>query len=629
MRRRPAHMARRGLAPPLLLERELKRLVTGIHGLMSVAAILPVVVALAAIWALTAFTAFTAFPAFTAFSTPGIAKVWGVLLLVAMASLAASWFVASCLRRRVLDPIEAAVAWADEVVARGDYSRRMAKRSNDELGALADAFNRMMAEVERRNTVLAQREERFRLVVEAAPMATLMIDAQQRIAFGNPRAEALFGMPRDALVGLNLERLVRGPQGACAPAGPAANPLEEGTCVQRSTTFATRADGRDVPIEMELMAMSAQDQVFTLAFLVDLTERRRAQDWFQRVVEAAPNASVVIDASSRIALMNCAAERLFGHRREDLLGSNVGCLLPEGQRDEAHVAEYFAACHATDTGAGRELTGWHKSGRELQLEIGLTSLEGPQGPCTLASMTDIGERKRWANELQRSNDELEQFAYVASHDLQEPLRIVANYTELLASRYAEQLDDRAKKYIHYASDGARRMQRLLSDLLAYARIGSEGKRPRPVDVQAALQDVLEVMRRPIREAQARIVADGLPCVLADEAQLRQLLLNLLGNAVKFRAEAPPAVTIEASREGERWRFAVRDNGIGIAMAYAERVFQMFQRLHDRGRYEGSGIGLAISKRIVERHGGRIWLQSEPGQGTTFFFTLPAVPAPTP
>ncbi len=584
---------------------------------MSVATLLPVVVALVLIWASRSSGAFAA---------PGALNDWGVLLLVAMASLAASWFVSSRLRRQVLEPIEAAVASVDEVVARGDFSRRIAKRSNDELGALVDAFNRMMAEVERRNAVLAQQEERFRLVVEAAPTATLMIDAHQRIAFGNPRAEALFGMPRDALVGLHMERLVRGPQGACAPAAKAP---EDGTHVQRGTTFATRADGRDVPIEMELIAVSAQDQVFTLAFLVDLTERRRAQDWFQRVVEAAPNASVVIDASGRIALMNCAAERLFGHRREDLLGSNIGCLLPDGQRDAAHVAEHFAACHATDTGAGRELTGWHKSGRELQLEIGLTSLEGPQGPCTLASMADIGERKRWANELRRSNDELEQFAYVASHDLQEPLRIIANYTELLASRYAEQLDDRAKKYIHYASDGARRMQRLMSDLLAYARIGSEGKQLKPVDVQAALQDVLEVMRRPIREAQASIVADGLPCVLADEAQLRQLLLNLLGNAVKFRAEAPPAVTIEAAREGERWRFAVRDNGIGIAMAYAERVFQMFQRLHERGRYEGSGIGLAISKRIVERHGGRIWLQSEPGQGTTFFFTLPAVPAPAP
>jgi len=293
------------------------------------------------------------------------------------------------------------------------------------------------------------------------------------------------------------------------------------------------------------------------------------------------------------------------------------------------VAEYFARGQATEAGAGRELSGRHRSGRRLQLEIGLTPVEGPQGPCTLASISDISERKRTADELRRSNTELEQFAYVASHDLQEPLRMVANYTELLAARYGEQLDARAHKYINYASDGARRMQRLVSDLLAYSRVGSQGKQPVPVDAQASLQDVLAVMRQPIREAQARVDAGSLPCVLADETQLRQLLLNLLGNAIKFRGESAPVVHVDATPDGDHWRFAVRDNGIGIAAAHAERIFQMFQRLHERGRYDGSGIGLAISKRIVERHGGRIWCQSAPNEGATFFFTLPAVTTEAP
>jgi signal transduction histidine kinase len=232
------------------------------------------------------------------------------------------------------------------------------------------------------------------------------------------------------------------------------------------------------------------------------------------------------------------------------------------------------------------------------------------------------------DELRRSNADLEQYAYIASHDLQEPLRMVANYTDLLAERYRGRLDDRAEKYIHYVTDGAKRMQRLVSDLLAYSRVGSKTSRMQPVRMETVLQTVLDSLDPSIRETGATVEAVGpLPTVMADEVQLVQLLQNLIGNAIKFRSPRAPRVLIDAVLRDDRWQFSVQDNGIGIDLRYAERIFQMFQRLHERGLHEGSGIGLAIAKRIVERHGGRIWLESEVGVGTTFFFTLESSPHP--
>jgi light-regulated signal transduction histidine kinase (bacteriophytochrome) len=234
---------------------------------------------------------------------------------------------------------------------------------------------------------------------------------------------------------------------------------------------------------------------------------------------------------------------------------------------------------------------------------------------------DITESRRRAKELQRSNAELEQFAYVASHDLQEPLRMVANYTELLARRYQGQLDEKADKYIHYASDGARRMQRLVSDLLAYSRVGSQGQPLEPTSSQMTMQDVLKGLQQVVRETGARLEFHDLPTVMADPGQLHQLLQNLVSNAIKFRREEAPHIVVTAIPDGAQWSFSVSDNGIGLEQRFAERIFQMFQRLHERGRYEGSGIGLAICKRIVERHGGRIWVESTPDVGSTFHFTL--------
>jgi PAS domain S-box-containing protein len=226
-------------------------------------------------------------------------------------------------------------------------------------------------------------------------------------------------------------------------------------------------------------------------------------------------------------------------------------------------------------------------------------------------------------ELRRSNEELERFAYVASHDLQEPLRMVASFTELLAERYSEKLDDKAKQYIAYAVDGAHRMQTLINDLLALSRVGVSSLPLKPLESREIVAEVLQAFQSTILELGATVVLGELPRVRANATELRQLFQNLIGNALKFHGDAAPHVEVRAKLEGAEWCFQVRDNGIGIAPEYHERIFIVFQRLHARGRYPGNGMGLAIAKKIVERHGGKIWVASEPGSGSCFMFTLPA------
>ncbi len=242
---------------------------------------------------------------------------------------------------------------------------------------------------------------------------------------------------------------------------------------------------------------------------------------------------------------------------------------------------------------------------------------------------DITERKRveealqqTAEALERSNKDLEQFASVASHDLQEPLRTVSGFVQLLQKKYANQLDTEADTFIEYAVDGTRRMETLIKNLLAYSRVTTRGTELVPTDAGAALRQALDNLHATIQDAGAEITYGELPTVRADGTQLAQLFQNLIGNALKFHGGAPPKIHVDASRQGDHWLFSVRDNGIGIAPEFQDRIFLIFERLHSRQKYPGTGVGLAICKRIVDRHGGRIWVESKPGQGATFSFTLP-------
>jgi light-regulated signal transduction histidine kinase (bacteriophytochrome) len=247
----------------------------------------------------------------------------------------------------------------------------------------------------------------------------------------------------------------------------------------------------------------------------------------------------------------------------------------------------------------------------------------------VTTSTDSTDRKRHeqelaerAKELQRSNAELEQFAYVASHDLQEPLRMVSSYTQLIQRRYGDKLDGDAKEFMHYVVDGAARMKQLIEDLLAYSRVGTKGKQFREIELEAALKRAVTNLRAAIEESGAAVTWDPLPRLSADDVQLAQLFQNLIGNALKFRGAGVPRIHVSAVERESDWEFAVRDNGIGIEPQYFERIFMVFQRLHTKGEYPGTGIGLAICKKVVERHGGAIRVTSQPGEGSQFHFTLP-------
>ncbi len=265
------------------------------------------------------------------------------------------------------------------------------------------------------------------------------------------------------------------------------------------------------------------------------------------------------------------------------------------------------------------------------LEIQVTQRTEELREANIHLSVELDERRRaelqlarYADELARSNAELEQFAYVASHDLQEPLRMVASFTQLLGKRYRGKLDQDADEFIGFAVDGANRMQRLINDLLAYSRVGTRGKPLGPTDCNVVFKQARDNLAKAIEESSAVIYQDPLPVVAADEVQLLQVFQNLIANAIKFHGPEPPQIQVTAARRDHERIFAIKDNGIGIAPEHQKRIFAIFQRLHHRSEYPGTGIGLAICKKIVERHGGRIWVESQLGKGSTFYFSLPEV-----
>jgi PAS domain S-box-containing protein len=343
------------------------------------------------------------------------------------------------------------------------------------------------------------------------------------------------------------------------------------------------------------------------------------------VVESSPHGVIMVDRHGVMVLVNRETERLFGYHRDELLGQSIEMLVPAQLRPRHPDlrATFHGNPQARPMGAGRDLFGRRNGGGEIPVEIGLTPVDTDEGPFVLATVVDIGPRKQAEEELRRSNEELERFAYVASHDLQEPLRTVASYVQLLSRRYRDQLDSDAMDFIDFAVGGVRRMQHLIEDLLAFSRVGTRGAPLVPTELPLVLRDALDSLHAAVEESGARVTFDTMPTVMADAGQIEQLMTNLIGNALKFRGSEPPRVHVAAERAGRMWSISVRDNGIGIAPDYFERIFVIFQRLHSREEYDGTGVGLAICKKIVERHGGRIWVESTPGHGARFAFTLPA------
>lgn len=357
---------------------------------------------------------------------------------------------------------------------------------------------------------------------------------------------------------------------------------------------------------------------------------REATGYLESLINYANAPIIVWDSTFRITRFNSAFARLTGFSVDEVIGRELGMLFPEESRDESLgrivrtlSGEHFESVEipVLTTEGGVRIALWNSA--NIYGNYGKTVV------ATIAQGQDITERKRLEEELRltiadlaRSNEELEQFAYVASHDLQEPLRMVGSYVQLIEKKYKGRLDKDADEFMEYAVDGAKRMQELINDLLAYSRVGRRGTEFSRVGMNRVLETVERNLRVSIEQKNATITADELPVVAGDEVQLVQLLQNLISNSIKFRSEADPRVRVSASRQDDEWLFAVEDNGIGFEQRYAKRIFNIFQRLQGRGEYEGTGIGLAISSRIVQRHGGAIWARSEPGGGSVFYFTIP-------
>ena len=360
----------------------------------------------------------------------------------------------------------------------------------------------------------------------------------------------------------------------------------------------------------------------------DISDRKQAEQKIRfqsRLLDAVEQAVIATDLEGNIIYWNHYAEVLYGWSAVEVMGRLVVDVVPAATTKE-QAAKLMSRLQVGESWSGEFLV-QRRDGTTFPAMVFDSPIYNEQGSLIgiVGVSVDITERKRAEEELQRSNAELQQFAYVASHDLQEPLRMVSSYTQLLAECYQGQLDAQADKFIAFATEGATRMQQLLEDLLDYSRVSRRPQPFEPINCTTILKDVLTDLAVTMQESSAVVTADSLPTVLGDRTQLRQLLQNLISNAIKFRREEPPLVHISAEPQEDFWLFTVRDNGIGIDPQFAERIFVLFQRLHSRQEYPGTGIGLAICKKIVERHAGRIWVESHLGEGSTFYFTLPRQP----
>ncbi len=501
------------------------------------------------------------------------------------------------------------------------------------LSPLDTRDGRLMLFAVRDLTEKLRTEARFRAVLEAAPDAIVINNRGGRIVYINRRAEEMFGYERGVLLGRPVDLLI--PERMREDRRRKRELFFEDPSLSetglRAEYWCLRAAGIEFEVEASRSLLETADGPLVLSSIRDLTQRRRADLRFRNLLESAPDAMVISGEDGRIQLANLQAERLFGYERGEMQGQPVQMLIPQDLHGhyERDVEEFYRGDFSRAMGEGLELRAKRRDGTEIPVEIRFSPLEGEDGHSMTAAIRDISERRQASQllaekmrELRQSNEALEQFAHIASHDLQEPLRMVASFIQLLQRRYKGRLDADADEFIAYAVDGTRRMKRLIEDLLLYSRAGKGGPPQGEVPVREALETALRNLSAAIEESGAEVTHDPLPTLSASETQLTQVFQNLVGNALKYRGEGRPRVHISAKAEGKDWVFSVKDNGIGIDAQFFDRIFLVFHRLHGHREYEGTGIGLAICKRILQQSGGSIWVESELGQGSTFYFSLP-------
>lgn len=474
-------------------------------------------------------------------------------------------------------------------------------------------------------------EARLQAILDNTTAVVFLKDRDGVYQMVNRRFEELFHLTREQMAGKN-DYDIFPPEFARAFRDNDAKVLATGQAMILEE-IAPHAGVPHTYVSVKFPVLDAEDKVIALGGIAtDITDRKRAEMELRdrearlsSILETAVEAIVTMDEKGLIQSINPAAAQIFGYQRGEIIGRNISVIVPAPNLlSPAYMSPDATAAPDTErVGQSRELLGRRKDGSIVPLIMSVSETHTGNRVIYTAIMHDITKRKRFEEDLRRSNQELEQFAYIASHDLQEPLRMITSYLQLLERRYKGELNEEAGQFIATAVDGAARMRNLIQDLLSYSRVGTRGQELTPVSCGQVVQSVLNDLEVSVKESSAVITADTLPTVNADELQLRQVFQNLIGNALKFQSEQPPRIHISAQPCRGEWVISIRDNGIGIEPKFFDRIFVIFQRLHAREQYPGTGIGLALCKRIVERHHGQIWVDSSPGKGSTFFFSLPS------
>jgi PAS domain S-box-containing protein len=484
-------------------------------------------------------------------------------------------------------------------------------------------------------------QERLLGIIASATDAIITVDGDQIITLFNAAAERMFACPASQAIGASLDRFIPA-RFRDAHRAHIKEFEETGTTTRamghQRPLAALRSDGVEFPIEATISQVTVRGQKLFTAIVRDISERRKAEEALREsegrlraIVETAVDGIITIDERGTVTSFNPAATRIFGYAPDEVIGRNVKTLMPEPYRGEhdGYMRNYVTTGVKKIIGIGREVVGLRKDGTTFPMDLGVSETVLGDRRIFTGIVRDVTERKRsedalakQAEALARSNVELERFAYVASHDLQEPMRTVRSFAQLLQRRYGRELTGDAVEFFRYVTEGVARMQALINDLLAYSRVTSQGGAFGLADCNEILRMVVESLQATIQSHGAAVTADQLPTVLGDATQLGQVFQNLIANAIKFHGKESPRIRVGAEERPGEWAFSISDNGIGIAPEYFERIFIIFQRLHTIEEYGGTGIGLAVCKKIVERHGGRIWVESKVGEGSTFHFTIP-------